>query len=58
MEFYLSNIFKLNSNKRSQYKKDYIGLFESVELENGQLPILIPMSEVAGRIGALVGSNL
>lgn len=32
--------------------------FESVELENGQLPILIPMSEVAGRIGAIVGSNL
>jgi len=32
--------------------------FESVELENGQLPILIPMSEVAGRIGAIIGSNL
>lgn len=32
--------------------------FESVELDNGQLPILIPMSEVAGRIGVIVGSNL
>jgi len=30
MELYLSNIFKSDSDKRRQYKKDYIGLFEKL----------------------------
>ncbi|MFX1445032.1 MAG: alanine dehydrogenase [Promethearchaeota archaeon] len=32
--------------------------FESVRLENGQMPILTPMSEIAGRMAVLIGSNL
>ncbi len=32
--------------------------FESVELDNGHLPILIPMSEVAGRMALIKGANL
>lgn len=32
--------------------------FESVKLENGQLPILIGMSEVAGKMAAIRGANL
>lgn len=32
--------------------------FESVRLENGQIPILMPMSEIAGRMAVLIGSNL
>ncbi len=32
--------------------------FESVELDNGQLPILIPMSEIAGRFALIKGANL
>lgn len=33
MELYLSNIFKSDSNKQRQYKKDYIELFEKLLLE-------------------------
>ncbi len=32
--------------------------FESVVDENGQLPLLIPMSEIAGRIGVIKGAEL
>lgn len=32
--------------------------FETVELENGDLPLLAPMSIVAGRIGVQVGTHL
>ncbi len=32
--------------------------FESVRLENGQMPILMPMSEIAGRMAVLIGANL
>jgi alanine dehydrogenase len=32
--------------------------FESVRLEDGQLPILMPMSEIAGRMAVIVGANL
>lgn len=32
--------------------------FESVELDNGHLPILIPMSEIAGRMALIKGANL
>ena len=32
--------------------------FESVRLENGQIPILMPMSEIAGRMAVLIGANL
>ncbi len=32
--------------------------FESVKLSNGQLPILMPMSEIAGRMAVIVGANL
>jgi alanine dehydrogenase len=32
--------------------------FESVRLKNGQMPILMPMSEIAGRMAVLIGSNL
>ena len=32
--------------------------FETVQLSNGQLPLLTPMSEVAGRMASLVGSSL
>lgn len=32
--------------------------FESVELDDGHLPILIPMSEIAGRMALLKGANL
>ena len=31
--------------------------YETVQLPTGQLPLLAPMSEVAGRLGALVGAN-
>lgn len=32
--------------------------YETVQLPNGSLPLLSPMSEVAGRMSALVGANL
>src|ERR1041384_3344618 len=32
--------------------------FETVELENGDLPLLAPMSVIAGRIGIQVGTHL
>jgi alanine dehydrogenase len=32
--------------------------FETVQLDNGQLPLLVPMSEVAGRMATLIGSTL
>ncbi|MFH1875029.1 MAG: alanine dehydrogenase [Pseudomonadota bacterium] len=32
--------------------------YETVETENGALPLLIPMSEVAGRVGTQVGTYL
>jgi len=32
--------------------------FESVELDNGDLPILKPMSEIAGRMALIKGANL
>jgi alanine dehydrogenase len=32
--------------------------FESVELDNGTLPILIPMSEIAGRMATIKAANL
>jgi len=32
--------------------------FESVELDDGHLPILIPMSEIAGRMALIKGANL
>jgi alanine dehydrogenase len=32
--------------------------YETVQLPNGQLPLLIPMSEVAGRMASQVGANL
>ncbi|WP_417508422.1 alanine dehydrogenase [Microbacterium sp.] len=31
--------------------------YETVQLENGSLPLLAPMSEVAGRLAPLVGAN-
>ena len=32
--------------------------FESVRLQDGQIPILTPMSEIAGRMAVIIGSNL
>lgn len=32
--------------------------YETVQLKNGSLPLLIPMSEVAGRMSAQIGANL
>jgi alanine dehydrogenase len=32
--------------------------YETVELENGSLPLLAPMSEVAGRMSVQIGANL
>ncbi|TFG13519.1 MAG: alanine dehydrogenase [Promethearchaeota archaeon] len=32
--------------------------FESIRLGNGQMPILTPMSEIAGRMAVIIGSNL
>ena len=31
--------------------------YETVQLDDGTLPILVPMSEIAGRVAALVGAN-
>ena len=31
--------------------------YETVQLNDGTLPILVPMSEIAGRVAALVGAN-
>lgn len=32
--------------------------FETVELDSGQLPLLAPMSDIAGRLATQIGSNL
>ncbi|MFO8020235.1 MAG: alanine dehydrogenase [Promethearchaeia archaeon] len=32
--------------------------FESVRLEDGNLPLLMPMSEIAGRMSVIIGANL
>ena len=31
--------------------------YETVQLENGSLPLLAPMSEIAGRLAAQVGAH-
>jgi alanine dehydrogenase len=31
--------------------------YETVQLPNGQLPLLVPMSEIAGRLSAQIGAN-
>ena len=31
--------------------------YETVQLPNGELPLLTPMSEVAGRMSVLMGAN-
>lgn len=44
--------------KRLMDKKITAIAYETVQLEDGSLPLLTPMSEVAGRIAVLVGGNL
>ncbi|SHJ28763.1 alanine dehydrogenase [Clostridium cavendishii DSM 21758] len=40
-------------------KKEVTGIaYETVQLNNGSLPLLVPMSEVAGRMSVQVGANL
>jgi alanine dehydrogenase len=38
--------------------KSTVIAFESVELDDGHLPILMPMSEIAGRMATIKGANL
>ncbi len=40
-------------------EKEVVGLaYETVQPENGSLPLLAPMSEVAGRMSVIVGANI
>ncbi|MBK1809417.1 alanine dehydrogenase [Clostridium sp. YIM B02505] len=40
-------------------KKKVIGIgYETVQLKNGRLPLLVPMSEIAGRMSVQIGANL
>ncbi len=40
-------------------EKEVVGIaYETVQPENGSLPLLAPMSEVAGRMSVLVGANI
>lgn len=40
-------------------EKEIIGIaYETVQLQNGYLPLLAPMSEVAGRMSVQIGANL
>ncbi|WP_160671064.1 alanine dehydrogenase [Clostridium sp. C8-1-8] len=40
-------------------KKKITGIaYETVQLKNGRLPLLVPMSEIAGRMSVQIGANL
>ncbi|MCX7922659.1 MAG: alanine dehydrogenase [Clostridia bacterium] len=44
---------------RALIKKEVVGIaYETVQLPNGSLPLLAPMSEVAGRMSVQIGANL
>lgn len=44
---------------RKLLEKKVVGIaYETVQLDDGSLPLLTPMSEVAGRMSVLVGANL
>ncbi len=47
-----------NLTQRLMDKKVVAIAYETVQLEDGSLPLLIPMSEVAGRIAVMIGGNL
>lgn len=55
---YLHLATKPKLAKRLMDKKITGIAYETVQLEDGSLPLLIPMSEVAGRIAVIVGGNL
>lgn len=44
---------------RALLNKEVTGIaYETVQLENGSLPLLVPMSEVAGKMSVQIGANL